>query len=223
MLNHRQLRQQIHQGTNLVMLLATAFMFWKLLSVVTYSESPIVVVLSGSMEPAFQRGDILFLYNRDDFVNVGDVVVYKVKDKTIPIVHRVMNEHHVSYSDKQIESASAKQKQQKQAAKNKSKSKDEADIASIFNDPVEGLAKPLVHSPKGKQLILTKGDNNPVNDLSLYGRNQVYLNRDEDLLGTVKGYIPFAGYITILLTENEYVKYGLIGLMAITSLFSNDE
>lgn len=31
------------------------------LSVVTDSPSPIVVVLSGSMEPAFQRGDLLFL------------------------------------------------------------------------------------------------------------------------------------------------------------------
>ena len=30
---------------------------------VTLSESPVVVVLSGSMEPAFQRGDILFLNN----------------------------------------------------------------------------------------------------------------------------------------------------------------
>ena len=26
-------------------------------------ESPIVVVLSGSMEPAFYRGDLLFLYH----------------------------------------------------------------------------------------------------------------------------------------------------------------
>ena len=30
----------------------------------TNPPSPIVVVLSGSMEPAFQRGDILFLWNR---------------------------------------------------------------------------------------------------------------------------------------------------------------
>jgi signal peptidase len=30
--------------------------------VMTHSESPVVVVLSGSMEPAFQRGDILFLW-----------------------------------------------------------------------------------------------------------------------------------------------------------------
>lgn len=38
---------------------------WKGLSVVSDSPSPIVVVLSGSMEPAFQRGDLLFLWNRN--------------------------------------------------------------------------------------------------------------------------------------------------------------
>lgn len=32
--------------------------------VATNSQSPVVVVLSGSMEPGFYRGDILFLYNR---------------------------------------------------------------------------------------------------------------------------------------------------------------
>ena len=54
---------------------------WKGLSVLTDSPSPIVVVLSGSMEPAFQRGDLLFLTNRNIFqeTQVGEVVVYNVK------------------------------------------------------------------------------------------------------------------------------------------------
>jgi signal peptidase I len=47
----------------------------------TRSESPVVVVLSGSMEPAFQRGDILFLNNQDDPIRVGEVVVFKIKDR----------------------------------------------------------------------------------------------------------------------------------------------
>lgn len=65
---------------------------WKGLSVVTDSPSPIVVVLSGSMEPAFQRGDLLFLWNRNlmEETKVGEVVVYNVQDKNIPIVHRVV-------------------------------------------------------------------------------------------------------------------------------------
>lgn len=65
---------------------------WKGLSVVADSPSPIVVVLSGSMEPAFQRGDLLFLFNRGWIrdTDVGDIVVYNVKGKDIPIVHRVV-------------------------------------------------------------------------------------------------------------------------------------
>jgi signal peptidase I len=65
---------------------------WKGLSVITNSPSPIVVVLSGSMEPAFQRGDLLFLNNRDivSEPGVGDIVVYNVDGKNIPIVHRII-------------------------------------------------------------------------------------------------------------------------------------
>jgi signal peptidase len=74
------------------LILSTAFMVWKGLSVIANSPSPIVVVLTGSMEPAFQRGDLLFLWNRNwfDETSVGDIVVYTVKGKDIPIVHRVV-------------------------------------------------------------------------------------------------------------------------------------
>lgn len=51
------------------------------------------MVCSGSMEPAFQRGDILFLTNQDDPIRVGEIVVFKIKDRDIPIVHRVMKVH----------------------------------------------------------------------------------------------------------------------------------
>lgn len=44
------------------------------------------------MEPAFQRGDLLFLWNRNWLgeTQVGEVVVYNVRGKDIPIVHRVV-------------------------------------------------------------------------------------------------------------------------------------
>lgn len=65
---------------------------WKGLGVLSDSPSPIVVVLSGSMEPAFQRGDLLMLWNRNLAyeTEVGEVVVYNVKGKDIPIVHRIV-------------------------------------------------------------------------------------------------------------------------------------
>ena len=89
-LSSMQPRQLAAQILNFALVLSTAYMMWKGLSVVTDSSSPIVVVLSGSMEPAFQRGDLLFLWNRGLDTQVGEVVVYNVRDKEIPIVHRVI-------------------------------------------------------------------------------------------------------------------------------------
>lgn len=42
------------------------------------------------MEPAFQRGDLLFLWNRGTRAEIGEVLVYNVRGKSIPIVHRVV-------------------------------------------------------------------------------------------------------------------------------------
>ena len=81
------------QVFNLVMIVFSALMIWRGLEVYTKSESPVVVVLSGSMEPAFQRGDILFLNNDDAPIRAGEVVVFKIEGRDIPIVHRILNVH----------------------------------------------------------------------------------------------------------------------------------
>ncbi|CAN6162787.1 unnamed protein product [Urochloa humidicola] len=49
------------------------------LMVATGTESPLVVVLSESMEPAFKRGDILFLHVIKDPVRAGEIVVFNVE------------------------------------------------------------------------------------------------------------------------------------------------
>lgn len=72
------------------MIVGSALMFWKTLMVLTLSDSPVVVVLSGSMEPLYYRGDILFLYNREETISTGDVIVYQNGEQEIPIVHRVI-------------------------------------------------------------------------------------------------------------------------------------
>ncbi len=55
---------------------------------ITGTESPAVVVLSGSMEPSMYRGDILILIRRPT-IEIGDVVVYQIENEKIPIVHRI--------------------------------------------------------------------------------------------------------------------------------------
>ena len=83
-------RQLAAQILNFSLVISTAYMFWKGLSILADSPSPIVVVLSGSMEPAFARGDLLFLWNRHKVTEMGEIVVYNVKGKDIPIVHRIV-------------------------------------------------------------------------------------------------------------------------------------
>ena len=138
----------------------------------TISESPVVVVLSGSMEPAFQRGDILFLNNAVGKVEVGDVVVFKIKDRDIPIVHRILKVHR----DKEDE------------------------------DHVE---------------LLTKGDNNRVDDRGLYAPGQLWLER-EDILGKAVGTLRYVGMVTIALNDYPVLKYVLVGLMGLFVLTSKE-
>jgi signal peptidase len=120
------------------------------------------------MEPAFYRGDLLFLTNPvNQRYQTGDITVYKIPGADIPIVHRVLETH----DDKK----------------------------------------------KDKQLLLTKGDNNYVDDLELYQGLQ-WLER-KHIVGKVRGcakiytmtfpygclmffvmnprFLPYIGYVTI--------------------------
>lgn len=163
-------RQLMFQALNLAMIVFSALMIWKGLMVATKSESPVVVVLSGSMEPAFQRGDILLLTNHDDPIRVGEIVVFKVKDRDIPIVHRVMKVH---------------------------------------------------EKEDGKVEILTKGDNNRVDDRGLYAPGQLWLERT-DILGRARGTLRYLGMVTIILNDYPPLKYVLIGVMGIFVLTNKD-
>ncbi|KAF3441156.1 hypothetical protein FNV43_RR15067 [Rhamnella rubrinervis] len=77
------------------MIVTCALIIWKALMCITGSESPVVVVLSGSMEPGFKRGDILFLHMTNDSIRAGEIIVFNVdvsglRVSEIPIVHRVI-------------------------------------------------------------------------------------------------------------------------------------
>ncbi|KAG1778809.1 hypothetical protein EV702DRAFT_1092096 [Suillus placidus] len=84
-LGFRHVRFSILESTDFLML-------WKGLGLILNTESPIVVVLSGSMEPAFYRGDLLFLTNPPgQRYHTGDITVYRIPGAEIPIVHRDNN------------------------------------------------------------------------------------------------------------------------------------
>jgi len=141
--------------------------------VYTNSESPVVVVLTGSMETAIFRGDILFLDNSYvEPIRIGEIVVFKIDEREIPIVHRVLEVH----VDK-----------------------------------------------KGRQKVLTKGDNNNIDDRSggIYARGQKWLDRDS-IMGRARIYLPKVGVVTILLNDYPYLKFVVLGVMGIFVLTSKE-
>ncbi|WFD29705.1 signal peptidase I [Malassezia sp. CBS 17886] len=86
-------RRKFAQFVQIFHVVAMALALWKGLALATNSESPVVVVLSGSMEPAFHRGDLLLLTMSEKPIEVGEITVYRVPGTEIPIVHRVTETH----------------------------------------------------------------------------------------------------------------------------------
>ena len=122
------------------------------------------------MEPNFYRGDILFIYNDKEPTVPGDIVVYKIPEQEIPIVHR-----------------------------------------TIATQPLG----------KGKYNILTKGDNNPVNDRGLYAYKQNWLERDQ-VQGKILGVLPYIGILTIYLSDYPVLKWVILGIMGLMVFLSKD-
>ena len=87
-------RKFLYSSLNLGCVFFSVFMLWKLIMVFTGSESPVVAVMSGSMEPGFHRGDILILELwKEPSITAGDITVFTVEGREVPIVHRALNIH----------------------------------------------------------------------------------------------------------------------------------
>ncbi|KAI5307707.1 Signal peptidase complex catalytic subunit [Ascosphaera atra] len=203
-------RQSLTQALNFSLVLSTAFMIWKALSIVTGSSSPIVVVLSGSMEPAFQRGDLLFLWNRAPRAEVGEIVVYNVRGKDIPIVHRVVR----TFPEQHLPATTTL--------------KELNEIGYVvLSSLVPALRKAITMADcflryLESHSLLTKGDNNVADDTELYARGQDYLDRKADLVGSVRGYVPAIGYFTIMLSEHPWMKTAMLGLMGFMAMLQRE-
>ncbi|CAN6439943.1 unnamed protein product [Victoria cruziana] len=165
-----RIRQVVSQAISLGMIVTSALVIWKALICITGSESPVVVVLSESMEPGFQRGDILFLRMSKDPIRAGEIVVFNVEEREIPIVHRVIEVHEQSDS--------------------------------------------------GEVDVLTKGDSNEPDDRILYAPGQLWLQRHH-IVGRAVGFLPYAGWVTIIMTEKPIFKYLLIGALGLLTMTSN--
>jgi len=261
------------QLLSLTLIVTSALMIWKSLCLYTHSESPVVVVLSGSMEPAFKRGDILFLSlkkkekktnKRMSFSNnsnsivggggdaattttttkkkkkneeeeeergeeertrVGEIIVFSIDGREIPIVHRVIKSHYHPYSTASLSSSSSSSSSQ--SSFDKADDDSSASSGSIGSgsgssyddsdrdDENSSLSSP---SPSFKHEMLTKGDNNYMDDIGLYAPGQKWLN-EKHVMGRTVGYLPHVGKATILMNDHPMIKYALIlvlGLLVIS-------
>ena len=71
---------------SLSILMITSFLIKKILK----TETPFLVVMSGSMKPALRKGDILIISNRNTKRHeIGDIIIFKdIKEGTL-ISHRI--------------------------------------------------------------------------------------------------------------------------------------
>ena len=165
-------REVITQLVSLGSVVTSALILWKLLILVCFSESPIVVVLSGSMEPGYYRGDLLLLTSPARPVAVGDVCVFKLDGRDTPIVHRIHRVH------------------------------EERDT--------------------GEKYILTKGDNNMGDDRSLYDPGQDWIS-ERNIVGRSTAYLPYVGFLTIVLAENLWLKVVVLSVLAFFVLTNKED
>ena len=164
----RSYRRYVHKAINLGLIVTSALMMWKGLMVLSGCESPVVVVLSGSMEPAFWRGDILLIWLGSAPFRVGEIVLFQNEGHKVPIIHRIIKVH---------------------------------------------------EKHDGSTEVLTKGDNNVDDDRGIYPPGQRRLNK-KLIVGRCIGYLPYVGYVTLVMNDYPPVKYALIGMLALFSMTS---
>jgi len=73
----------------------------------------------------------------------------------------------------------------------------------------------------GEVDVLTKGDNNAVDDRGLYAAGQSWINK-QHVIGRAKGYLPYIGMVTIIMNDYPLVKYALVGIMGLFVLTTRE-
>lgn len=62
--------------------------------------------------------------------------------------------------------------------------------------------------------FLTKGDNNSVDDRSLYAPGQLWLTH-KDVVGRARGFLPYVGMVTIYMNEYPKFKYTVLACLGL--------
>ena len=92
-------------------------------------------------------------------------------------------------------------------------------VGDIIAFKVQGRDIPIVHrvlklheKEDGTVKFLTKGDNNSVDDRGLYAPGQFWLTK-KDIVGRVRGCLPYVGIVTIIMNEYPKFKYVVLACL----------
>lgn len=269
------LLQLAFQVLNFLMIIFSALMIWKGLMCYTGSESPIVVVLSGSMEPAFYRGDLwvttlthnsipkthlerALLERTFSFARrAGACLQWTAVQRTwylcsqfvCKLAGSVGNVHRAPFaspcmcrvpahtihtltllygSNPCIQNGDVGGSYKKRLFLTNDVS-DPIRVGEILVFKVTGRDIPIVHrvmklhqeTGTGAIKFLTKGDNNFVDDRGLYAPGQMWL-QPSDVVGRARAFIPHIGIVTILMNDYPAAKYALLGVLGLFVLLHRE-
>ncbi|NOZ81534.1 MAG: signal peptidase I [Candidatus Micrarchaeota archaeon] len=76
---------------SLLLGIAAAFIILKFLGILLHTETPVISVVSCSMFPELNRGDVVIVSGAADY-DIGDIIVYRSPRVPYPIIHRIIDE-----------------------------------------------------------------------------------------------------------------------------------
>ena len=150
-------------------MMLSSLLIWMIFVLIFRNNMPLVVVLSDSMKPDFQRGDLLLATGQtwNGMFPIAQICAYNVDTSPVPIVHRMIE----------------------------------------------------THANEGRELVLTKGDNNPEPDNWLYRGQQFYTNKEVET--KLEAVLPFVGWVSIMVKEDKRMMVLFLAILTYASLRSD--
>ena len=206
-----------------ILIFTTPYTLFHTLCTLTHTTTPIIIVTSESMEPQFQRGDMLFVSNRtttttitsdiDIDVDVGEVVVVWLSGREKPFVHRVIAKRVLREAEK-VEEEAMRGDDDERYGVYEYLSNQRLTISTDNSSPSVSPS----NNRKKKYGYLTKGDNSPLDDTVLYPPGQPLLYRS-DIVGVVKGHVPHIGRPVLIFEEYAWLKRVLLAISALVFVY----
>ena len=197
------------EGLNWAIYISFAFIFafvlFSAIGLLLGTSSPMVIVLSGSMEPLYHRGDVIILQGANPANIAG---------KEVLLQEQTLNETAFASFAAAVYLGSDQIKKIKFNSGQEIKVTEEGSIVVYWSSL---LQKPIIHRVVAKMhaadgwFVLTKGDANPQLDQDCgtvaYGRPeksciQLYPVKVEQLQGKALGSVPFIGCFKLWLLDD---------------------